>query len=104
MRGSASDIARQGTAVGASFTQAFQETVAVLEESIECDIPAYQKRSLAVSALTAQIGAMAVVRAVAKCNPSLSKEVLRTLRVAVTPALSTKRNKANRSRLPLSTR
>jgi TetR/AcrR family transcriptional regulator, transcriptional repressor for nem operon len=98
MTASASEISRQGTAVAASFEQAFQETVAVLEESIESEMPASQKRRLAVLALTAQIGAMAVARAVATVNPSLSKEVLRTLRDAVTPAPPARANKARRSR------
>jgi TetR/AcrR family transcriptional repressor of nem operon len=102
MTASASEIARQGIAVAASFAQAFQETVAVLEESIESEMPASQKRHLAISALTAQIGAMAVARAVAKIDASLSKEVLRTLRETVTPTLSTKRSKTKKSRSPQS--
>jgi TetR/AcrR family transcriptional repressor of nem operon len=102
MTASASEIARQGIAVAASFAQAFQETVAVLEESIESEMPASQKRHLAISALTAQIGAMAVARAVAEIDASLSKEVLRTLRETVTPTLSTKRSKTKKSRSPQS--
>ena len=96
MTASASEIARQGIAVSTSFAQAFQETVAVLEESIDGKMPASQKRHLAVSALTAQIGAMAVARAVARVNPSLSKEVLRTLRETATPEPSPKQNRAKK--------
>jgi TetR/AcrR family transcriptional repressor of nem operon len=100
MTASASDIARQGTAVAASFADAFEKTVAVLEESIEHEMPAAQKRHLAISALAAQIGAIAVARAVAQVDPSLSKEVLRAVRETVTPTTPTRRNKARRSRLP----
>jgi TetR/AcrR family transcriptional regulator, transcriptional repressor for nem operon len=98
MTASASEIARQGAAVATSFAQAFQETVAVLEESIEDDIPASERRHLAVSALTAQIGAMAVARGVARVAPLLSKEVLRTVRETVTPSSRVTGNKARRTR------
>lgn len=104
MTASASEIARQGTAVATSFARAFEATVAVLEKSIESELPPSQKRHLAVSALTAQIGAMAVARAVAKVDPSLSKEVLRSVHETVTPALPAKRKKARRSRLSHPTR
>jgi TetR/AcrR family transcriptional repressor of nem operon len=96
MTASASEIARQGTAVAASFARAFQETVAVLEESLGSAVPASQKRHLAVSALTAQIGAMAVARAVARVDASLSKEVLRTVRETVTPSSPDSESKATR--------
>jgi len=101
MTASASEIARQGDAVAASFAQAFEETVEVLERSIVGEIPASQKRHLAISALAAQIGAMAVARAVAKVDSALSKEVLRAVRDTVTPAPSAKGDKDRRSRRPL---
>jgi TetR/AcrR family transcriptional repressor of nem operon len=104
MTASASDIARQGTAVAISFANAFEETAAVLEESIAGEMPAVQKRHIAVSALAAQIGAIAVARAVAKVDPSLSKEVLRVVQETVTPPFLSKGNKARRSHLPRPTR
>lgn len=82
---SASEIARQGPAVAASFTRAFKEKVASLEASIKEKMPASEKRRLAVSALAAQIGAMAVARAVAKVDASLSKEVLQAVHKTVRP-------------------
>jgi TetR/AcrR family transcriptional regulator, transcriptional repressor for nem operon len=91
---SASEIARQGTAVATSFARAFEDTVAVLEESIESEMTASQKRRFAVSALAAQIGAIAVARAVATVDAPLSKEVLRDVREMVTPSYPAKRNKA----------
>jgi|GEM_PF-5776330 len=98
MTASASDIARQDTAVAACFARAFEETATVLEESMEAEIPASQKRHIAISALAAQIGAIAVARAVAKVNAPLSKEVLQAVRETVTPSLPANGNKAIRSR------
>jgi TetR/AcrR family transcriptional repressor of nem operon len=103
MTASASEIARQGTAVSTSFAQAFKDTVAILEESIEGEMPGSQKRHLAIAALAAQIGAIAVARGVAKVDPALSKEVLRAVRETVTPTLPAKGNKTRRSRLSQST-
>jgi TetR/AcrR family transcriptional regulator, transcriptional repressor for nem operon len=104
MTASASEIARQGTAVAASFARAFKDTATVLEESIEGEMSAAQKRHLAISALAAQIGAIAVARAVAEVDPSFSKEVLRSVRETVTPQLPAKGIKAKKSRLQRSTK
>jgi TetR/AcrR family transcriptional repressor of nem operon len=97
MTASASEIARQGPAVAASFARAFKEKVTALESSIQRKMPASQKRHLAISALAAQIGAMAVARAVAGVDASLSKEVLRAVRETVSPTLPAKGGKAVRS-------
>lgn len=102
MTASASEIARQGTAVATSFARAFTETAAVLEESIEGEMPASEKRHVAISALAAQIGAIAVARAVAKVNAPLSKEVLRAVRETVTPSFQAKGTKTKKRRLSTS--
>jgi TetR/AcrR family transcriptional repressor of nem operon len=94
MTASASEIARQGSSVAASFTRAFKEKVTSLEASIREKMPASQRRHLAVSALAAQIGAMAVARAVAEVDPSLSKEVLRVVRDTVKSTRTAKGKKA----------
>jgi TetR/AcrR family transcriptional regulator, transcriptional repressor for nem operon len=104
MTASASEIARQGPAVAASFTRAFKEKVISLEASIKETMPASEKRHLAVSALAAQIGAMAVARAVAKVDASLSKEVLQAVRETVKSTRTFEGNKAKRSRPARSTR
>jgi TetR/AcrR family transcriptional repressor of nem operon len=104
MTASASEIARQGPAVAASFTRAFKEKVIRLEASIEGKMPASEKRHLAVSALAAQIGAMAVARAVAKVDAALSKEVLKAVRETVMSTRRLKGSKAKRSRSARSTR
>ncbi len=97
MTASASEIARQGLVVAASFTRAFKERVTSLEASIKGMMSASQKRQFAVAALAAQIGAIAVARAVAKVDASLSKEVLQAVRETVKSARPVT-GKARRSR------
>ncbi len=104
MTASASEIARQGTPVAASFTRAFKETVTSLEASIKNKMPASQKRQLAVSALAAQIGAIAVARAVAQIDAPLSKEVLRAVRETVKSTRTVKRNETRRQHPARSTK
>jgi TetR/AcrR family transcriptional repressor of nem operon len=104
MTASASEIARQGTAVAASFTRAFKEGVAGLEASLDTKMPRARRRQLAVSALAAQIGAIAVARAVAQIDASLSEEVLQAVRQTVRSTRTLRRNKVRRSRPARSTR
>jgi TetR/AcrR family transcriptional regulator, transcriptional repressor for nem operon len=86
MAASASEIARQGAAVSASFTGAFEEMVAMLEASLEQAIPAAEKRRLAIAGVVAEIGAIAVSRAVAKTDAALADEVLQSVRETVDAA------------------
>ncbi|RNJ47245.1 TetR family transcriptional regulator [Mesorhizobium erdmanii] len=79
MAASASEIGRQDCGVSASFTDAFQEMAAMLEGSIETIIPAAEKRKLAIAAVAAEIGAMAVSRAIAKTDVALADEVLQAV-------------------------
>jgi TetR/AcrR family transcriptional regulator, transcriptional repressor for nem operon len=83
---SASEIGRQGRAVSASFARALEEMVTLLENSIEPAIPAPQRRRLAVTAVAAEVGAVALSRAVAKADPSLADEVLEAVRETVDSA------------------
>ncbi len=80
---SASEIGRQGCAVSASFTRAFEEMVAMLESSLDDAIPASQRRRLAIAAVATEVGAIAVSRAVAKADASLADEVLQAVRETV---------------------
>ncbi len=80
---SASEIGRQGCAISSSFTHAFEQMVAMLERSLDNKISASQRRRLAVAAVTAQIGAIAVSRGVAKTDMALSDEVLQAVRKTV---------------------
>jgi TetR/AcrR family transcriptional repressor of nem operon len=102
MTASASEIARQGPVVAASFTRAFQEKVTGLEASIKGRMPASRRRQVAVAALAAQIGAIAVARAVAEVDASLSKEVLQAVRETV-KSTRTGTGKVKRSRTVRST-
>jgi TetR/AcrR family transcriptional repressor of nem operon len=86
MTASASEVARQGCAVSASFAQAFEEMVTLLERSLEDGIPTCQRRRLAVVAVAAEIGAIAVSRAVAKTDTALADEVLQAVRETVVEA------------------
>jgi TetR/AcrR family transcriptional regulator, transcriptional repressor for nem operon len=104
MTASASEIARQGPAVAASFTRAFKERLTSLEASIKGRMSASQRRQFAVSALAAQIGAIAVARAVAKVDASLSKEVLQAVRQTVKSKRKAKRKPPQLSRIARSKR
>jgi TetR/AcrR family transcriptional repressor of nem operon len=80
---SVSEIARQDCAVSASFTHAFEEMAAMLESSLDDTIPASERRRLAIAAAAAEIGAIAVSRAVAKADMALADEVLQAVRETV---------------------
>jgi TetR/AcrR family transcriptional repressor of nem operon len=83
MAASASEIGRQGRAVSASFTDAFEKMAALLEGSLEDAIPASERRRLAIAAVAAEIGAIAVSRAIAKTDTTLADEVLQAVREAL---------------------
>jgi TetR/AcrR family transcriptional regulator, transcriptional repressor for nem operon len=100
MAASCSEIARQGPEVGASFTSAFEEQVGFLEKSLETDLPDDRKRRLALSAVAAEIGALAVSRAVAKADPLLADEVLLAVRDALGSALNNYRADAGGMPVP----
>jgi len=83
MTASASEIARQGDDVSTRFVNAFEELVSTLEATLMEIKPRAKRRRLAVAAVTAEIGAIAVSRAVAKANPTLAEEVLESTRKTV---------------------
>ena len=85
MTASASEIARQGDDVSARFARAFEEVVTTLEASLEA-LPATKRRRLAVAAVAAEIGAIAVSRAVAKADAALADEVLEATRKTLAAA------------------
>jgi TetR/AcrR family transcriptional repressor of nem operon len=80
---SASEIGRQGCAVSASFTHAVEEMTAMFEGSLEDALPASEKRRLALTAVAAEMGALALSRAVAKTDAALADEVLLAVRETV---------------------
>jgi TetR/AcrR family transcriptional repressor of nem operon len=91
MAASCSEIARHGPEVSASFTSAFKEQAVLLENSLEDKIPADRKHRLAVAAVAAEIGAVAVSRALSKADPALADEVLVAVRDALGTTLSVER-------------
>jgi TetR/AcrR family transcriptional regulator, transcriptional repressor for nem operon len=86
MTASASEIGRQDCRISASFTRAFEEMTAILESSLADTIPASRRRRLAVAAAAAEIGAIAVSRAVAKTDAALAEEVLEAVRATFSEA------------------
>jgi TetR/AcrR family transcriptional regulator, transcriptional repressor for nem operon len=91
MAASASEIGRQGCAVSASFTRAFQQTVETIEGSLEEAIPPARRRRLAIAAVAAEIGAIAASRALTKTDPALADEVLEAVRKIVGAAYKIER-------------
>jgi TetR/AcrR family transcriptional regulator, transcriptional repressor for nem operon len=83
---SASEIGRQGGAVSATFTEAFDHMVAMFDATMPETIPAAQRRKLAITAVIAEIGALAVSRAVEKTDAALADEVLDAVRTTITAA------------------
>ncbi len=76
---SASEIARQDSAVSASLADGFDGMVSGVARMLGGDADPYQRqRALAIA--TAAIGAMAVARGVAKARPELAGEVLLAVR------------------------
>jgi TetR/AcrR family transcriptional repressor of nem operon len=86
MAAAASEMARQGRAASASYASAFEETVAMIEGSLEDSIPASQRRRLAVAAVVAEVGAIAVSRSIEKSDKKLADEVLQAVRETVSAA------------------
>jgi TetR/AcrR family transcriptional repressor of nem operon len=86
MAASASEIARQGEAAATSFARAFEEMVAMMAHTLDDVASPARRRQLAVASAAAQIGAIAVSRAVAKIDEALSEEVLRAVHETVSTA------------------
>lgn len=94
MTASASEIGRQGCDVSASFTQSFEDMTAMIEGSLEDTIPASERRRMAIAAVAAEIGAIAVSRAVLKADTALADEVLQAVRKTIGAAHEVERNRA----------
>lgn len=83
MAASASEVSRHDERVSASFAKAFTEMFVMLERSLDDAIPAAQRRRLAIAAVAAEIGGIAVSRAIVKNDPDLANEVLDAVRSAI---------------------
>ncbi|QWT21071.1 TetR/AcrR family transcriptional regulator [Bacillus sp. NP157] len=80
MVASASEASRHGPAMSENFASAFATEVALIEASLDPALPAAHRRQAALATLAAQIGALAVARAVATHDGALSREVLHATR------------------------
>ncbi|MGN6479458.1 TetR/AcrR family transcriptional regulator [Luteibacter sp.] len=83
MAASASEASRHGPALSESFASAFEDEVALIEASLDRALPAAERRRTAVATLAAQIGAIAVARAVSAHDNALSEEVLKATRAVI---------------------
>jgi TetR/AcrR family transcriptional regulator, transcriptional repressor for nem operon len=86
MTASASEAGRQGPGVSESFVKAFEEELALVAGAADPALPVNERRTLAIASVAAQIGAIAVARAVAKADPALSDEVLQSVRAVIMAA------------------
>lgn len=80
MVASISEVGRKDALVSESFTRGFEDLVSVFEASLEPSIPALKRRSLALASAAAEIGALAVSRAVLKTDSAMADEVLEATR------------------------
>lgn len=87
MVASASEASRHGPGLSEAFAAAFQAEVALIEASLDPALPADERRRVAMATLAAQIGALAVARAVAPSDDALSREVLSAARTTIARAI-----------------
>jgi TetR/AcrR family transcriptional repressor of nem operon len=86
MTASASEIGRHGKDISARFAKGFQEKASAFEAVLDEAIPEAERRRLAMTIVAAEIGAMAVARAVSKSDPSLSDEILKAVHAVLVKA------------------
>jgi TetR/AcrR family transcriptional repressor of nem operon len=86
MTASASEIGRHGKDISARFARGFQDKAGAFEAVLDEAIPEAERRRLAMTIVAAEIGAMAVARAVAKSDPSLSDEILKAVHAVLLKA------------------
>jgi TetR/AcrR family transcriptional repressor of nem operon len=80
MAASASEIARQGDAVSARYSEGFAQLVGIVESTLGNCASKAGRRQRALAIVAAMIGGVAVARATAKSRPELSAEVLKAAR------------------------
>lgn len=83
MTASASEIGRQDKEISRRFVEGFLGKARVFEAALEDSIESPQRRQLSFAIVAAEIGAMAVARAVLKDDPGLSAEVLEAVRAVM---------------------
>jgi len=83
MAASASEIGRQDVSISARYEASFQRMTAFFERHIAETKPAAEARAEALAISAALIGGVSAARAVAKSNPALSDEILRSTRQVI---------------------
>jgi TetR/AcrR family transcriptional repressor of nem operon len=78
---SASEVARHGPSVSASFADAFERLVSLLEQSLGERLSKRERRQRAIATVAAKVGAIAVSRALLAANRQLADEVLEATRM-----------------------
>lgn len=86
MTASASEVGRHGEELSAVFAKGFLEKAGLFEKAMDGDFPDADRRRVALAIVAAEIGAIAVARAVAKSDAALSDEVLAAVRTVLTKA------------------
>ncbi|MET0387583.1 MAG: TetR family transcriptional regulator [Polyangiales bacterium] len=77
---SASEVGRQGSALSESYRNAFEQLVGLVDATLDPKLSGVERRRLALTAVAAEVGAIAVSRALTKADGALSDEVLRAVR------------------------
>ena len=80
MAAAVSEAGRKDCSVSESFTRGFEELVAMFEASLDEAMPPARRRSLALATAAAEIGAIAVSRAVLKTDAALADRILEASR------------------------
>ena len=80
---SASEIGRQDKIVCARFTEGFEQLVALIQGGLGASPVKAESRQRALAMTAAMVGGVAAARGVAKADPKLSNEILRTVRQIV---------------------
>lgn len=83
MTASASEIGRQDKEISRRFVEGFLGKAGVFEAALDDSKTPAQRRQLSLAIVAAEIGAMAVARAVLKEDPDLSEEVLEAVRAVM---------------------
>ncbi len=86
MVASISEVGRKDASISASFTRGFEDLVAMFEASLGSSIPESRRRSLALASAAAEIGALAVSRAVKKTDAAMADELLKAVQAVLATA------------------
>ncbi|HEY6434021.1 MAG TPA: helix-turn-helix domain-containing protein [Acetobacteraceae bacterium] len=75
-----SDVPRQDAAIGAAFTEGFQDLVALIEDALPEGTSKEVARRRALTLVSAMVGSVAMARALEKTDPDLSRDILAAAR------------------------